>query len=178
MYEELDLYIGVKLVGLKAMTRGAYNTYRGWDLPSDEDGTDEGYLVEYKDGGKANHPEHVGYISWSPKEVADKAYRLTEGMTFGMAVEALKKGYKVRRSGWNGSYKVRRGVSQEGMWLLLVPGSPDIKPVAGTPYSNAGLIQSISIDAHIDMFTVQGTMQPGWLASQADMLADDWELVI
>ena len=159
MYEELDLYIGVKIVGLKPMSRVEYNDHRGWALPDSEDGDEEGYLVEYKDGGKPNHPEHLGYISWSPKEVADKAYRLTEGMTFGMAVEALKLGYKVARSGWNG----------KGMWLLLVPGSPNIKPVAGTPYSN---------DAHIYVFTAQGTMQPGWLASQADTLADDWELVI
>ena len=166
MYEELDLYIGVKIVGLKPMSRVEYNDHRGWALPDSEDGDEEGYLVEYKDGEESNHPEHLGYISWAPKEQANKVYRKAEGMTFGMAVEALKKGYKVARSGWNG----------KGMWLLLVPGSPNIAP--STPYSNAGLIQSISIDAHIDMFTVRGTMQPGWQATQSDMLADDWELVI
>ena len=168
MYEELELYIGVKIVGLKPMNRVEYNDHRGWDLPSDEDGTDEGYLVEYKDGGKPNHPDHLGYISWSPKEVADKAYRMTEGMPFGMAIEMLKKGYKVRRSGWNG----------KGMWIVLVEAQEGIHPVRLTPYSHAGLTETITIDAHIDMFTAQGTMQPGWLASQADMLSDDWELII
>jgi hypothetical protein len=86
-------------------------------------------------------------------------------MNFGQAIEAMKEGKKVQRAGWNG----------KGMWLILVPGSPSIKPVAGTPYSNAGLTEPTNINAHIDMYTAQGDMQPGWLASQADMLADDWQ---
>jgi len=63
------------------------------------------------------------------------------------------------------------------MWLIRVPASPNIKPVAGTPYSNAGIVESVTIDQHIDMFTAAGTMQPGWLASQADMFAEDWEIL-
>ncbi len=85
-------------------------------------------------------------------------------MNFGNAIQSLKEGNKVARSGWNG----------KGMFIILVPSSPNIKPVAGTPYSNAGIKQSVTISAHIDMFTASGDMQPGWLASQADMLADDW----
>ena len=68
------LYIGSKLVMAKPITRLAYNEYRGWELPDDEDGTDEGYLVEYLDGGNPNHPDHAGYISWSPKEQFDNGY--------------------------------------------------------------------------------------------------------
>jgi len=86
-------------------------------------------------------------------------------MNFGLALEALKQGSKVCRHGWNG----------RDMWLILVPSSPVIKVAAGTPYSNAG-IDSVTINAHIDMFTATGEMQPGWLASQTDMLADDWEV--
>ncbi|HAB02621.1 MAG TPA: hypothetical protein DCE25_06715 [Pseudomonas sp.] len=67
-------YIGTKIILALAMTRLAYNEYRGWDLPADENGADEGYLVEYQDGGKPNHPGHAGYISWSPKEQFDAAY--------------------------------------------------------------------------------------------------------
>ena len=88
-------------------------------------------------------------------------------MSFGMAIEALKRGYKVARSGWNG----------KGMFVLLVPSSPNIKPVAGTPYSNAGITSEVTIDSHIDMFTAGGSMQPGWLASQADILSNDWCIV-
>ncbi|WP_236192326.1 crAss001_48 related protein [Pseudomonas urethralis] len=67
-------YIGTKIVMALAMTRLAYNEYRGWDLPADENGADEGYLVEYTDGGAPNHPGHAGYISWSPKAQFDAGY--------------------------------------------------------------------------------------------------------
>lgn len=67
-------YIGTKLTIGTAMTRLAYNEYRGWTLPADENGADDGYLVEYLDGGQANHPDHKGYISWSPKAVHEGAY--------------------------------------------------------------------------------------------------------
>lgn len=57
------------------MTRGDYNKYRGWKVPEDENPTDEGYIVEYVDSvGEVNHPEHKGYISWSPKQVFEKGY--------------------------------------------------------------------------------------------------------
>lgn len=64
------------------MNRGDYNEYRGWDLPEDEDGSDAGYLVECIDGGHPNypnHPEHKGYISWSPKEQFDTGYTVVIG---------------------------------------------------------------------------------------------------
>jgi len=56
------------------MTRLHYNNYRNWKLPEDEDGSDEGYLVEYLDGSKPNHHAHKGYISWSPKKQFDDGY--------------------------------------------------------------------------------------------------------
>lgn len=67
-------FIGSKIVIAQAMTRLAYNEYRGWTLPADENGADEGYLVEYTDGGQPNHPAHAGYISWSPKAQFDAGY--------------------------------------------------------------------------------------------------------
>lgn len=70
----MKTYIGTKIIQATPMDRLAYNEYRGWTLPADENGADEGYLVEYLDGGKPNHPAHQGYISWSPKEQFDKAY--------------------------------------------------------------------------------------------------------
>lgn len=67
-------YVGTKVVHACPMTRASYNELRGWELPADEDGNDEGYLVEYADGGKPNVPGFKGYISWSPKDVFEKAY--------------------------------------------------------------------------------------------------------
>ena len=71
-------YVGTKTVVAGEMSRGAYNLYRGWTIPADENPEDEGYLVEYLDGGKANHPSHQHYISWSPKDVFDRAYKPVE----------------------------------------------------------------------------------------------------
>jgi len=70
----LQHFVGTKIVKSKPMTRLVYCDYRGWELPADEDGSDEGYLVEYLDGGKPNHPDHEGYISWAPKEQHENAY--------------------------------------------------------------------------------------------------------
>ena len=52
-----------------------YNDLRGWTVPSDEDGNDAGYLVEYIDGGKSNVFGYNGYVSWSPADVFEKAYQ-------------------------------------------------------------------------------------------------------
>ena len=154
----MQKFIGLKLVIAVAMTRLAYNDYRGWQLPEDEDGTDEGYLVEYLDGGKPNHPNHAGYISWSPKEQFDRVHRPTDGMTFGLAIEALKHGERVARNGWNG----------KDMWLMLVP----------TDLADKVAFQYAALDAlpWIGMKTADEKFVP-WLASQTDMLAEDWMIV-
>lgn len=68
-------YIGTKMLLAVAMTRGDYVELRGWKLPENENGADEGYLVEYLDGGPANLPGYAGYVSWSPKDVFERAYR-------------------------------------------------------------------------------------------------------
>lgn len=71
-------YIGTKEINAIPMNRQEYNDFRGWKLPDDEDGADEGYLVEYVDGGKANTPQYNGYVSWSPKDVFERAYKSIE----------------------------------------------------------------------------------------------------
>ena len=160
-----DLYIGTKMINAEPMTRAAYNVFRGWELPADENGDDEGYLVEYLDGGKPNTTTHAGYVSWSPKEQFDNTYRKTSGMSFGLAVEAVKKGKKIARAGWNG----------KGMFLFLVPGSTfkvNRAPLLGIYPEGT----EINYHAHIDMKTADGTIVP-WLASQTDVLADDWIVV-
>ena len=68
-------YEGTKRVHARPMNRGEYNAYRGWEVPADENPADDGYLVEYLDGGKPNHPGHAGYISWSPKDVFERSYK-------------------------------------------------------------------------------------------------------
>ena len=154
----MQLHIGTKQVTAQPMTRQAYNDYRGWTLPADEDGTDEGYLVEYLDGGKPNHPAHAGYISWSPKAQFDAAYRPTTGMTFGLAIEVLKAGKRVARAGWNG----------RGMWLKLVPNS--LADYVAFQH------EALNPLPWIGMKTADECFVP-WVASQTDALADDWQIV-
>lgn len=69
------LYEGTKRLHATPMNRGDYNAYRGWQVPADENPADEGYLVEYVDGGKPNDSRHAGYISWSPKDVFERSYK-------------------------------------------------------------------------------------------------------
>lgn len=81
-------YTGTKTVLATPMTRGDYNEYRG--LPSDDDPAEAGYLVEYTDGGKANDSRHVGYISWSPAAVFERAYKEDVPLDFRDRVRAEK----------------------------------------------------------------------------------------
>ena len=164
--------IGTKMVELTTMSRAEYIKYRGWELPVDEKGEDEGYLVEYADGGVSNDGRHAGYISWSPKDVADRHYRPVDGMTFGMAIEAARLGKKISRAGWNG----------KGMWVIFNPGSSGAVCVMaeGSVYKTNG-VDECEILPHFDMYTVDSSgrraMLPGWLASQTDMIACDWGIV-
>lgn len=157
----MNQFIGVKVVKAKPMTRQEYNTFRGWTLPPDEVGSDLGYLVEYVDGGVANTVEYAGYVSWSPKEVFERAYRSCDRMTFGLAIEAMKKGLPVQRAGWNG----------KGMFVYLVPANayPATTKVAKNFFNG----ELVPYGAYIAMKTADDMVVP-WLASQTDVLAEDW----
>ncbi len=161
------LHIGTKAVLAHIMTRQEYNDYRGWKLPEDEDGNDEGYLVEYMDGGQANHPDHIGYLSWSQKGVFESSYKSSGSLSFGDAVELLKAGKRVARSGWNG----------KGMFLYYVPENK--YPAARNTLNTLdGLFEDnlVPYAAYIAMKTAQDNVIP-WLASQSDVLAQDWVIV-
>lgn len=68
-------YRSHKIVNAQPMTRGEYNQLRGWDLPDDEDGADEGYLIEYLDSPNSKMPAPFdNYISWSPKTQFENGY--------------------------------------------------------------------------------------------------------
>jgi len=165
----MKLHYGTKAVLARAMTRGDYNAYRGWLTPADENPDDRGYLVEYLDGGGANHPDHAGYISWSPVDVFNGAYCVNGSLTFGHAIEALKMGKRVARKGWNG----------KDMWLSLsCNGSRDV-PAAGfwSPHNKAFAEANggtATVLPSITMKTADNKILMGWLASQTDMLTEDW----
>jgi hypothetical protein len=86
-------------------------------------------------------------------------------MNFGLALEALKEGLLVTRAGWNG----------KGMFLYLVAGSGftvNRPPLLGIYKHGTPVLYR----PHIDMRTADGSCVP-WVASQTDILADDWEYV-
>lgn len=146
-------YIGTKIYQAEPAVRKGGKVYgEGEAIPRSMEPAEEGYRVVYPDG----------YVSWSPKDVFEEAYRPTDGMSFGLAIEAAKRGKKIKRRGWNG----------KNQYVEL-----------------AGAIRYVSPEGHIvnaehdaignQAFAFCGTsgVQMGWLASQADMLADDWEVV-
>ena len=160
------------MIQAKPMNRKEYNDYRGWELPSDENGADEGYLVEYIDGGQSNHPNHKGYISWSPADVFEKAYKETTGLTFGLAIEALKQGKRVSRWGWNG----------KSMFLFLLPAGTVPTKAIHDPALRQVIESEIGGETFealgsIRMFTADKKILTGWLASQTDILAEDWVIL-
>lgn len=125
---------------------------------------DDGYVITYRRG------EPNEYVSWCPKAEFDAVSRPIDGMTFGMAIEAMKRGRKVARKGWNG----------KGMYVWLMPGStitgcknitdPHLAEIDG----REGCLRFLG---SIRMRTAPGDVLTGWLASQTDMLAEDWTVV-
>ena len=152
-------FIGVKIVEATPMTREAFEAQEGRNVGGDKHG--DGYMVTYEGG----------YRAWSPKDVFDAAYRPVNAMTFGLAIEALKMGKKVARAGWNGN----------GMWLTLSPGAEDLPAEKFWAKHNREFAESnggtATVSPYITMKTADNKIQSGWLASQTDMLAEDWQVV-
>jgi hypothetical protein len=88
-------------------------------------------------------------------------------MNFRQAIEEAKNGNKIARAGWNG----------KNMWVCHMPeitipeGMINGRTKKFVPSGN------LQVGGYFVIFTAQGIWQPGWLASQNDMLANDWELV-
>lgn len=145
-------YVGTKQIEARPMTRGEYNIYRGWQIPVDEDPNDKGYLVKYSDG----------YESWSPEKQFDEAYRPCDNMTFGITIEMIKKGFRVARKGWNGKKQ-----------YIQLATAISYKSMDGDVVN----CEHESIGNKAIAFVGTSGVQMGWLASQADMLAEDWVIV-
>lgn len=170
-----EQFIGVKIVEATPMTRGEYNQYRGWELPKNEEASDEGFLVEYTESLDSNDDRHAGYISWCPAEQFRLNNRPCSGMPFGHAIEAAKKGKKIARAGWNG----------KNMFVVMMPALklPPFNTQDTNRKVNDRTAKWIGEDAPLNcvpyfaMYAANGDWVPGWLASQTDMLADDWMIV-
>ena len=133
----------------------------------DRNAEDEGYVITYRRGSENE------YVSWCPKAEFDAVSRPIDGMTFGMAIEAMKRGKKVARKGWNG----------KGMWLCvpLKDGPRQIPAVGIWGKPNAEYAEqngdTAKVMPYVTMKTADGSIVMGWLASQTDMLSEDWTVV-
>ncbi|AYO86317.1 DUF2829 domain-containing protein [Methylobacterium brachiatum] len=126
-------------------------------------------LVRYE----PNEREPNGYFAFSPRAPFDAGYTAIQpadgsAMSFGDAIRALKNGERVCRAGWNG----------KSMWLALTPGHLNL-PAASfwNPHNRAFAEQNggaATVLPAITMKTATGEILMGWLASQTDMLAEDW----
>ena len=153
-------FIGTKIVWARPMTRADAESHLRRDIGGTATG--DGYLVRYADG----------YESWSPRDAFDEAYRPTSFLTFGLALEAMRKGLHVARAGWNG----------RGMWICLMPALylpsyttlDTARKVNDRTAKHIGANTPLDSQPYIAMWTAEGKWQPGWLASQADILGDDW----
>ncbi|WP_455582559.1 Gp49 family protein [Dysosmobacter sp.] len=86
----------------------------------------------------------------------------TSGLSFGLAIEAMKAGKKVARSGWNGKNQ-----------HIELASAISYKSPEGTVVN----VEHDAIGNQAVAFCGTSGVQMGWLASQADMLAEDWKIV-
>lgn len=121
-----------------------------------------------------------GYLEMEKKHNLGKAFPnvKTTGLTFGEALEALKRGLKVAREGWNG----------KGMWLSLstsqsnqLASARSIPAAAFWSENNRHFAEDnggfATVLPCITMKTATNEILMGWLASQSDMLSNDWKIV-
>jgi hypothetical protein len=156
----MKTFLGVKVVKAEPMTRGEFAASKGVPFPEGEDAQEPGFRVLYPDG----------YVSWSPQATFVEAYRDIDGlMTFGLAIEAMKKNLRVARQGWNG----------KGMWLTLSPGGVvSHANLWAARNAEFALAQggTAEVRPYITMKTADDKIV-AWTASQTDVLAEDWEVV-
>ena len=116
---------------------------------------------------------------WKPlvglrRQVAIERIKGDIGMTFGEAIEALKGGAKVKRKGWNG----------ENMFIVYMPAlylppyntADTARKVNDRTAKWIGEDKPLDCQPYIAMYNAQEQWIPGWLASQSDMLSEDWEI--
>ena len=128
-----------------------YGTKRILAAPQDKN-LEPGYVVEYQDG----------YRSWSPKEAFENAYRKNGQLNFGHALEAVKTGNKISRSGWNG----------KGLYVYMWRDTLNRKWIndSAVPLSYLCLRYPCG-----DVYET-GAFVP-WVPTQTDLLAEDWCIV-
>lgn len=140
----MEKYIGTKTIKAKKCSIEEAVEFLGKPIAASEPNI-EVYVVEYKDG----------YRSWSPVGPFEDAYRPTDGLTFGIALELMKQGKKVARKGWNGA-----GMSLQYQF-------PDKNSKMSLPHLYL-TIRDGAQDCE------EGERRLPWQPAQVDMHKEDW----
>ena len=117
---------------------------------------------------------HTGYAQHNTKGEITMIQSIG---SFGWAIQRLQDGASVARRGWNG----------KDMYIKLINPHIDYETGISDCFKDIAketdiknIYESklmVEVEPYIVMRTAQGSIQPGWLASQADILCDDWEEV-
>jgi len=132
-------YIGTKIIeAVPAIRKGGKVYEKDWSIPRSMEPEEDGYKVRYPDG----------YESWSPKDVFEEAYREASGVSFGLALEAMKKGKGARLPKWSEDVIIRAQF-------------PDEHSKMTAPY----------------LYVESRFGRVPWKETMIELFSDDWEIV-
>ncbi|ULJ66648.1 DUF2829 domain-containing protein [Wielerella bovis] len=157
---------GLRAIQAKQMTREEYNDLRGWQVPQDENPSDDGYLIVNPNVSERNVDGFDGYVSWLPTKAFNEQYRV-ENLSFGQAVELLKLGKRVARKNWNAANQFVYFVPENKYPASRNPNSP----IQGY-FEN----DEVPYRAYLALKTAQDDVAT-WVPSISDVLAEDWLIV-
>lgn len=164
----MKTYIGMKVVQAKpAVTVNGCIWPDGMALPAEYTRPSLKENLEQKDCGPVISEGYVyigdhKYPVFEEKEEFEKRFFDAENVTFSIALDAMKRGGRIARKGWNG----------KGMYVFLADDVEFRTEADISEFENAE--DGVYTSEMMVLRTAQGTFQPGWLATQSDILADDW----
>lgn len=114
---------------------------------------------------------------------------MNENLNFGQVLEALKEGKRAARYGWNGKGMFIFMRPADELHIEMVVDKVKSLPQSVKDYYAQDITNSageriatdsddvIKFNAYLCMKAADGSIVNGWLASQTDMLADDWDIL-
>lgn len=160
--KSMKRYVGMVYIGAKPMCRGTYNDLRGWNIPTDENPMDEGYIVQQPGGN----------ITWYPKAELEEVYKDVMGsnLNFSQALDLVKSGIclGMARKGWNG----------KDMMVVYQKGYPEGIPCNKNTAEAWGLNEGdlFKCRPYLQLRCADGT-HAMWSPSGSDVICEDWMLV-
>jgi len=149
---KLDRFIAHKLVLAASMTLGEFAAMTNKKLDEALDPDMEGFMFQDDTNG-------VPSFKWSPSEVFLSASKPTEGMSFALAIECMKQGYRVRRDYWG-----------DDRWITIV-----VQDEINFEYGS-GEVETLPMASWIGMKQHNGNFSP-FTPMGTDLLAEDWQIV-